>query len=146
VATDRQHHLELTECAVEPASWRRFTGMAGARLTLKPDLFVEAAVPPESEYVHAWFLEIDLGTEGIHTLLKKCRDYESYRCSGIEQKAGGSFPVVIWSMSHPDPVKAENRRLALQKAIAADRTLPPHLFRAIAPQQLISTLTSGGEQ
>ena len=143
---DRQHHLELVECAVEPASWRRFTGMGGARLTLKTDLYAETAVPPGSEFVHAWFLEIDLGTEGIQTLLKKSREYEGYRRSGVEQDAGGSFPRVVWSVMHPDPVKAERRRLALREAIDRDRSLMPQLFRIVAPEQLIPLLQQGGQQ
>lgn len=143
IRADRNRQIELTECAIEPVSWRRFTGIGGSRLTAKPDLYVESAATPGSDLVTAWFLEIDLGTEHIPTLLKKCRDYQTYRQSGIEQDRHGSFPLVIWSMTHPDPAKAQRRRQALTDAIAADRTLPDALFRIIAPEQLLPLLQQG---
>ena len=94
--------------------------------------------------VHAWFVEVDLGNEGIQTLLKKCRDYEAYRRSGIEQADSGGFPFVVWSMTHLDPEKAERRRQALQDTIDSDRSLTSKLFRIIAPGQLVPLLTNGG--
>jgi len=139
----RQQSLELVECVVEPISWRRFLGIGAVRLTLKTDLYIETAVPPGNELVHGWFVEIDLGTEGIQTLLKKCHDYEAYRRTGIEQEQGG-FPLVIWSMTHADPLTAERRRRDLGKAIDRDHSLAPKLFRIVAPDQLIPLLMSGG--
>jgi hypothetical protein len=143
VQADRQRHLELVACEVEPASWRRFTGLGGARLTLKADLFAETAAVADSDLVHAWFIEVDLGTEGIQTLLKKCRDYEAYRRTGIEQERHGGFPRVVWSVTHPDPSKAEQRRSALREVIERDSSLPSALFRVIAPDQLVPLLQSG---
>ena len=137
--------LEVVACAVEPQAWRRYTGHGGARLILKADLSADTAVPPGSEIVHGWFIEVDLGHEGIQTLLKKCRDYEDYRRSGVEQERTGSFPVVIWSMTHTDPTKAERRRTALRAAIDADHSLPSSLFRIVTPQQLIPLITAGGQ-
>lgn len=145
VDADRQRTLELVSCAVEPAAWRRYIALGGARLILKTDLAADTAVPPGSEYVHGWFIEIDLGHEGIQTLLKKCRDYEDYRRSGVEQERTGGFPVVIWSMAHTDETKAERRRIALRTAIDADPSLPSHLFRIIAPQQLVPFIAAGGQ-
>jgi hypothetical protein len=145
VEADRNQTLELVDCSVEPAAWRSYTGLGGARLRLKTDLYADTAVPPGDEFVHGWFVEVDLGHEGINTLLKKCRDYEAYRRSGIEQDRSGSFPVVFWSMTHTDAVKAERRRAALRDAIDGDRGLPPQLFRIIAPQQLIPAITTGGK-
>ncbi|PVB15913.1 replication-relaxation family protein [Mycobacteroides abscessus] len=143
VAADRTRQIELTDSSVEPASWRTFTGTSGARLTLKPDLYAETTTAPGSDLVTAWFLEIDLGTESIPTLLRKCRDYEAYRRSGIEQDRHGSFPLVIWSMTHPDSAKAQRRRQALAEAIAADRNLPDVLFRIVAPEQLLPLIQQG---
>jgi Replication-relaxation len=143
VQADQQGHLELVTCAVEPASWRRFTGLGGARLTLKADLYVETAAASNSEFLHAWFIEIDLGTETIPTLLKKCRDYETYRQTGIEQEREGGFPLVVWSVTHKELTKAEQRRLALRDAIDTDRSLPDELFRVIAPEQLVPLLQGG---
>lgn len=144
VAADRHGQLELVDFTAEPTSWRRFTGIGGARLTLKPDLYIETAASGDSDLVHAWFVEVDLGTEGIETLLKKCRDYETYRRTGIEQEDGGGFPVVVWSLTHADPTKSDRRRQALRKAIDRDRTLAPELFRVIGPDQLVPLLANGG--
>ncbi|WP_237110523.1 replication-relaxation family protein [Mycobacteroides abscessus] len=143
VAAHRAQQIELTDSSVEPASWRTFTGTGGARLTLKPDLYAETTTAPGSELVTAWFLEIDLGTESIPTLLRKCRDYEAYRRSGIEQDRHGSFPLVIWSMTHQDPAKARRRRDAFNDAIATDRTLTNELFRIVAPEQLLPLIQWG---
>lgn len=134
--------LELVESSVEPASWRTHTGVGGARLTLKPDLSAETAT--DDDYVHAWFIEIDLGTESIPTLLRKCRDYEAYRQTGIEQDRHGSFPLVVWSITHRDPAKADSRRQALADVIARDRHLPSALFRIVAPEQLLPLIRNGG--
>jgi len=144
IAADRSGDLELVDSAVEPASWRTSTGVGGARLTLKPDLYAETAT--NDDFVHAWFIEIDLGTESIPTLLRKCRDYESYRQTGIEQDRHGSFPLVVWSITHRDPAKAEARRHALVHAIARDRKLPSALFRIVAPGQLLPVIRNGGVQ
>jgi Replication-relaxation len=143
VQADQQGRVDLVTGAVEPASWRRFTGLGGARLTLKADLYAETATASDSELVHAWFIEIDLGSETIPTLLKKCRDYEAYRQTGIEQEREASFPFVVWSVTHTDPSKAQQRRLALRDAINSDRSLPNELFRVIAPEQVVPLLLGG---
>jgi hypothetical protein len=143
IEADRQRELELVICAVEPASWRRYTGIGGARLALKADLYAETSERSDSEFVHPWFIEVDLGTESIPTLVKKCRDYEAYRRTGIEQEQGG-FPLVTWSMAHGDPRTAQRRRLDLRKAIERDRTLTTELFRIVAPDQVVPLLANGG--
>ncbi|MFI9636647.1 replication-relaxation family protein [Nocardia sp. NPDC051929] len=146
VKANRQGQLELVRCETEPTAWRDYVGVGGTRLTLKPDLYAETACPPGSEYVDAAFIEIDKGTESIPTLLKKCREYEAYRRCGTEQEqSGGAFPFVVWSMSADTEAKAERRCAALRDAIDGDRRLPVHLFRVIAPDQLISVLQKGGE-
>jgi hypothetical protein len=143
----RNHELVLVDFVVEPASWRQYVGPGGARLRLKPDAYAETAESTDSEFVQAWFIEIDLGTESLPTtLLRKCREYESYRRTGIEQDRHGAFPRVIWSVTHADAAKAERRRLALREAIAADPHLTPNLFRVVAPNQLIALLQKGGDQ
>lgn len=145
VEANRQRRLELVDCVVEPASWRRYTGIGGARLTLRDDVYAEMAASPGSELVYAWFIEVDLGTESIPTLRKKCREYEAYRRTGIEQDRHGAFPFVVWSVTHPHPAKAESRRLALREAIDADSQLTSELFHVVAPNQLIALLQKGGD-
>lgn len=138
--------LELLRCEIEPTSWRDYLSLAGGRLTLKPDLYAETASPPGSEYIDAAFIEIDMGTESIPTLIRKCREYEAYRRSGTEQeRSDGAFPLVVWSMSAATEAKAKRRRIALRDAIEADRTLTPDVFRIIAPGQLVHTMQKGGD-
>lgn len=144
IEADREARIDLADSAVEPATWRTFTGLGAARRTLKPDLYAETATA--DDLVRAWFIEVDLGTEHIPTLLTKCREYEAYRQTGIEQDRHGAFPLVIWSLTHPDPAKAERRRQALAEAIATDRTLPSALFRIVAPEQLLPLIQNGGAQ
>ncbi|SHT79899.1 Uncharacterised protein [Mycobacteroides abscessus subsp. abscessus] len=143
IEADRVAAVELITSAVEPAAWRKYVGIGAARRALKPDLTAETAT---GDWVHAWFIEIDLGSESIPTLLTKCRQYEAYRKSGIEQEQHGSFPVVIWSMAHRDPATATRRRAALAAAIAADRSLPAALFRIVAPDELVALIEHGGDQ
>lgn len=144
VEAAREERIELVRCAIEPAAWRTYLGVGGARLTLKPDLYAETASPPGSEYVDAAFIEIDMGTESIPTLLKKCHEYDAYRRQGIEQdRSDGAFPFVVWSMSADTDAKAERRRIALREAIDKDRRLPADLFRIIAPDQLIPIMQKG---
>lgn len=142
IAANRDGGLGLVESAVEPATWRTFVGVGAARRTLKPDLYAETAT--SDDLVHAWLIEVDLGTEHIPTLLAKCREYEAYRQTGIEQDRHGAFPLVVWSITHADPAKAERRRQALLEAIAADRSLTAALFRIVAPEQLLSLIRNGG--
>lgn len=144
IKADRDHTIELVTSAVEPVTWRTFTGLGASRRTLKPDLFAETATG--DDLVHAWFIEIDLGTEHIPTLLAKCREYETYRQTGIEQDRHGGFPLVIWSITHPDPAKAARRRQALAAAIAADPRLPTQLFSIVAPDALLTVIQKGGAQ
>jgi hypothetical protein len=144
IEADRQRRFELVECTVEPSSWRRFAGLGGARLILKPDLYVETAMSPKTEFVHAWFIEVDLSTESIATLLRKCRDYETHRRTGIEQAHGGGYPLVVWSVADSDEARAERRRQALREAIEGDWNLTTALFRVIAPDRLVPLLASGG--
>jgi hypothetical protein len=144
IAADREAQIDLESSVVEPATSRAFTGPGASRRIIKPDLYAETAASRDSEFVQAWFIEVDLGTESIPTLLRKCRDYAAYRQSGIEQDQHGSFPIVIWSITHRDPAKADNRRQALTAAIVADRGLPNALFRIVAPEQLLPLIQSGG--
>lgn len=144
IGAHRARRLELVDSAVEPASWRSYVGLGGAQLTLKPDLYAETAAPTDSDLVHGWFIEVDLGTESITTLIRKCRAYESYRQTGIEQTRAGGFPLVVWSVTHHDAGRADVRRSALVDAIARDHALTDALFRVIRPDQLVSTLLAGG--
>ncbi len=84
--------FELDELQAEPRCWRRFGGM-GAQNLLRPDLFVSLGI---GELEHRWFVEVDLGTEHVPTLVRKCQLYVRYYQSGVEQGRHGVFPRVCW--------------------------------------------------
>ncbi|MFF0493953.1 replication-relaxation family protein [Nocardia sp. NPDC004068] len=145
VEANRGERLELLKCDIEPTAWRDYVGVGAARLTLKPDLYIETASTPGSEYVDSAFIEVDMGTESIPTLIRKCYEYEAYWRQGIEQEQNeGVFPLVVWSIAAETSSKAEKRREVLRRAIDKDRKLRSELFRVIAPDELVPTMQKGG--
>ncbi|WP_181435153.1 replication-relaxation family protein [Curtobacterium sp. MCBD17_019] len=117
--------------AVEPESWRTFLGPGGERRTLEPDL---AALIETPAYEERWFLEVDLGTESLPTLLRKCDVYEAYRATGAEQEAHGSFPLVWWILT--DSTRAARLRDAVRRA----PRLTPGLFVIVTVNALTGAL------
>jgi len=105
---------------VEPASWRSFTGPGGERRSLQPDL---AAFIQTESFDERWFVEVDLGTESLPTLLRKCGQYEAYRESGVEQAEHGSFPLVWWVLT------SDERAERLLRTIRRTPRLTPALYR-----------------
>lgn len=137
--------LELVRGDVEAMAWRTYHGLGGALLTLRPDMYLETAAAIGGDLISSWFYEHDMGTESLPTLLRKSREYESYRRTGIEQEQNdGVFPLVIWSLSAQTEARAAERRSALVEAIERDQRLDASLFRIIAPHQLISLIKTGG--
>lgn len=122
---------ELIELATEPDCWRTFNSAGSSVITLKPDLLV-ATADTDTE-THS-FVEVDLGTEHIPAVLKKCRTYQQYERTGTEQAKRGLFPAVVWI------VPIGRRATALRDAIAAERTLDPELFWVITPEQTLGQL------
>jgi hypothetical protein len=133
VEADRQGRFDLLDVILEPRSWRRYLGSGGARLTLKPDLFVRTADP---HYLAECFIEIDRETESIPTVLKQCRLYEDYRRTGAEQHRAELFPRVIWAV--PDERRAHN----IRHAILRSRDLDPDLFRVTTADRLADIVTA----
>jgi hypothetical protein len=130
---DLQTTLPVTiDVEVEPDSWRPFTGPSGERRTLQPDL---AAVVHAQTFDERWFLEMDLSTESLNTLLKKCGQYEAYRATGIEQANHGAFPLVWWIMTNPE--RAER----LAATIRRTPRLTPALYRVVLIDELAARLS-----
>lgn len=119
----------------EPASWRRYNGAGGESRWLQPDLAASLATPSFHDH---WFIEVDLGTESLPTLLGKCRQYADYRASGIEQERLGAFPLVLWVMVR------EERIAPLRTALLRSTTLDAGLFRLVGPSEVLGTLEQGG--
>jgi len=126
--------FELVRVDPEPASWRTYTGVHGARETLKPDLY---AITAAGEYEDHWFIEVDRGTESIPTLLKQCRAYQTYHRSGREQSTVGIFPRILWLL--PDT----HRRDRLRTAIAAADGIDADLHRTHTYTDLLAVITGG---
>ncbi len=122
--------LQLLDIETEPVCWRSVTTIGGRSL-LKPDLFV---VTGNDDYEFRWFVEVDLGTEHAPAVQRKCRIYEAYYRSGIEQASVSVFPRVLWVA--PD----EERAGRLQRAIEAKTDLTDGLFVVTTAVQAIKVL------
>lgn len=132
---DRQA-VEIVEVETEPFCWRRFVGQGGENRWLQPDL---AATVLSRDYRDHWFIEVDLGTESMPTLLRKCARYEEYRATGQEQLQLGTFPLVLWFLD-------DARRLdRLQQAIERAPHLSPQVYRYATPSSLAKTLIVDGD-
>ncbi|WP_295103922.1 replication-relaxation family protein [uncultured Microbacterium sp.] len=125
--TDR---FELLDLESEPGCWRPFTTATG-QLALKPDLFVVTA--DATTETHS-FVEVDLGTEHLPVILRKCRTYQQYHRTGIEQEQRGLFPAVIWL------VPTNKRAQTLRDGINGARDLDPGLFWIATTDQALDHL------
>lgn len=119
--------FELLELDLEPACWRTFTSGSTAPITLKPDLLVVTA---DAETETHSFVEVDLGTEHLPAVLRKCGTYQRYHATGNEQHTRGLFPAVVWIV--PDPVRAKH----IKDGIAADPHLATDLFWITTPESM----------
>lgn len=127
--------LEDVSVQLEPTCWRHFTGLGGERRLLQPDLFVRTT---SAEYEDRWFVEVDLGTESLPTLLGKCAVYEAYRASGLEQSSAGVFPLVVWQLTN------EARRDAFASRIVRSLDLSPALYRLVTPAEFPALMAGCG--
>ena len=119
----------------EPKCWRGFMN-SGEPVSLKPDLYVRLI---NAGYEESYFLEIDRATEPIQRIFSKCQTYVSYFNSGIEEKATGLTPYIIWLV--PD----EKRRSAMEKLFREKIPEASVLFQVILEQEL-KTLVAGEEK
>lgn len=90
--------LEVLDVLPEPLCWRTYEGPHG-RTTVKPDLFVRVA---DDLHELSWFVEVDLGTESLPTIQRKCQVYVDYWQAGAEQSRHGVFPKVLWVVPNRD--------------------------------------------
>lgn len=132
IQAERLGTVELLSVATEPTSWRSYLASSGVRETLKPDLYVVTAT---GQYEDHWFIEVDRGTESLPTLINKCRQYERYRRSGVEQTERGVFPRVLWVLP------SETHLNRLQEAVRADHRLDAELFRLTTSPPVLEPMT-----
>lgn len=116
---------------VETEAWREYVSPRGIRSILKPDLMTTIS---SDAYDDHWYVEVDLGTESLPVLLRKCRAYDDYRRTGRAQAEHGVFPRVLWVLTTPERVAK------LTAAIAAEPALPDRLFVCITREALIPTV------
>ena len=103
--------LDLVQLETEPACWREFLGgLLATRLVLKPDLFVRIGA---GAFEDRYFIELDLGTEHIATLVGKGKRYIEYYRSGEEQSRHDVFPRVLWTV--PDRRRGDDVTEALRR-------------------------------
>ena len=121
-----QTHDSHVTVQTEPASWRHYTGLGGDARLIRPDLAATiTGSDQDGEWEDRWFIEVDMGTESIPSLIRKCHAYTDYYRSGLEQDTHGSFPRVLWLMHGP---RAEHRTTELTRRILHNPHLEPRLF------------------
>jgi len=135
----RTGRAELLEFRGEPASWRRFGGMGGETVTLKPDAYTRLGV---GEYELAAFIEQDMATESLTTIASKLGVYVRYWQSGLEQRARGFFPLVWWLV--PTAARAEAIGRVIRALPAEAQALFAVSLSAEAADVLTSPPPSGG--
>lgn len=136
VSAARDARFELVSLELEPSTWRDYQGSFGERKVLKPDL---GAITASGEYEdHFWF-EVDLGNEHLPTILDKCRAYETYRRTGLEdeRRGAGVFPIVVWVMHTAE--RADRLRTALADA----RDIDASLFQVTTADGVVDLVAGG---
>lgn len=123
---------ELLDFHAEPACWRRFTGLGGASVMLKPDCFVRFA---RADYEYACFVEVDRATAATTTVSRKLDTYRRYYQTGREQERLGLFPKVLVLV--PD----ERRKEALVEAAMRQPADAWPLFQIAPYAEAIPLLT-----
>jgi hypothetical protein len=115
----------------EPAAWRRFAGEGGVPTTLKPDAYVRIGI---GEFERSAFVELDMASESLPTLQRKCLSYATYWRSGTEQHDHGVFPLVVWLV--PDEARLRQIREVIGRLAADLRPLFAAALQADGPTML----------
>jgi hypothetical protein len=126
---ERQGQADLVAFTAEPACWR--SSVDGP---LKPDAFIRTAA---GQWEHAWFVELDLGTEAPVTLSRKCEAYRRYWQSGTEQERHGVFPRVLFVV--PD----EDRKTVLVDVLVRQPAEAWTLFQVVLQDAAVRVLCGG---
>jgi len=89
------------------------------------------------DFEHHLFVEVDLGTEHLPTLLRKCHAYVDYYQSGAEQTRHGVFPTVWWVL------QTERRVEQLTKTLARSHRTVAGLFTLTTADEALDRMTGG---
>lgn len=128
----RTGQADLLDVAAEPRCWRRFPGLGGQTVTLKPDAFVRLGV---SGYEVSAFVEMDLDTESLPTIARKLAVYIAYWRSGLEQQRLGVFPMTWWLVA--DTARGQAIARTIGRLPAETRAL----FTVCLASQFVDLLT-----
>ncbi len=123
--------MALLDVQTEPACWRLWARLDGASEVLRPDLYLALGVGDDEL---RWFVEVDLASEHLPTLKRKCRAYQAYYDSGVEQMREGVFPRVLWVA--PD----ERRAAQIERLVDQERGLTPGLFVVATTERALARL------
>jgi len=123
---------ELLAFDAEPLCWRRFTGVSGASVWLKPDAFCRFGT---GRLEHLSFVEVDRATASVPTVARKLDCYRRYWQTGREQKRFGAFPRVILLTPH------KARQAAVVTAVRRQPADARTLFRVGLATEALGLLT-----
>jgi len=125
--------FSIDEFRAEPGCWRWSSTVGGGRQVLKPDAFLRVGV---EEYELAAFVEVDLASESLPTITRKCMAYIDYWKSGAEQRLHDFFPRVWWLVPHARRLQAITDVLKRLPADARD------LFKVVQFDHAVRALTA----
>ncbi len=127
--------LDVLDFDAEPASWRTFSGLGGARTVLKPDAFVRVGL---GEFEDSYFVEVDRATHSGPSVARKLTMYRRYWQTGREQNRwGGVFPKVLIL------VPSDARKAALVEVAGEQPAKSWPLFQVARYDDAISIFTGG---
>lgn len=126
-----QGELEVIQTQQEPTCWRTFLAGMGARLTLKPDLYLRVALPG-STYESRWMVEVDMATEASPTIRSKASRHLAYYRAAREPV----HPRVLWAV--PDARRAEQ----IEGALAGLPTPAARLFTVCLLNEVVGCLAA----
>lgn len=129
---EHQGQLEVLEASFEPDNWRDFI-YKDKKESLKPDLTIATN---HHGYECHFFIEMDLSTESLDTITKKCIRYHKYLQTNIEQTQYGFFPIVLFI------VKDEKRKQKLDNAIRSRFQGLVNIFLVITADEFQDIMTT----
>ena len=132
-----ENNMHLEQITIEPECWREYE-LGAKNISLRPDLFAETI---SDDYRDFWFIEVDLDTESVGSIISKCKRYHEYYNSDLEQKKNGVFPVVLFIV--PDEKRKKKIREAISESFRGSRA---KIFMVITPNELHQTLKIGVEE
>lgn len=124
--------LKVKEASFEPSNWRYFDYDNQSEV-LKPDLTVVTA---QQGYECRYMIELDLSTESMDVITKKCLRYHKYLQTGEEQALYNIFPLVLFI------VKDEARKTKMEDTIRTKFDGYPKIFLVITADEFASIMTT----